>query len=66
MKKVYVLIRVAKEISGEVVFATTEKVFSSKESAELSLKESQQFWEEEIQGFTCYCERAVHETNLYE
>jgi len=64
LSKIFVVIKCGKEVSGEVVFATTERAFNNEEAAKTWLVSKEVVWEEVINGFHCYCERAVHETEL--
>lgn len=57
---VYVVVRVAKETSGEVAFGSAEKAFIDPSKAETWVRSNGTVWEEVIQGFSCYCERAIH------
>lgn len=62
--KIYVVIKAAKETTGEFVFVATEKAFNKQEDAQQWLHSQQIVFEETIGNVTCYCERAVHETEL--
>lgn len=61
---IFVIIKCARESSGEWVMATTEKAFREPAAAKMWLSKQQIVWEETINGALCYCERAVHETTL--
>jgi hypothetical protein len=62
--KIYVVIKVAQETSGSWCAATTEGAFKTPEAAQQWLNGKQIVWEEEVNGVLCYCERAVHESEL--
>lgn len=64
MSTIYVVIKVASEITGEWTAATTERAFHTREMAQAYLANLPIVWEETLNGTPCYCERAVHETNL--
>jgi hypothetical protein len=64
MATAYVIIKAAKEITGEFVLVQTEKAFKNKELAQQYLRGQNIVWEETINGAECQCERAVHEVEL--
>lgn len=66
MAIIYVVIKGAKEITGEFMMAATEKAFRNKELALQWLRGQKILWEETIQGAECQCERAIHEVDLVE
>lgn len=64
MSRIYVVIKCAKESSGEFVMATTEAAFNDQVQAQAWVSGKAVVWEEQINGAHCYCERAIHETEL--
>jgi len=64
MSAIYVVIKAAREITGEFVMVSSEKAFNNKELAQHYLKGQKILWEENINGAECQCERAIHEVEL--
>lgn len=62
--KIYVIIKGAKEATGEFMMATTEGAFRDPKAAQAWLNNKRIVWEETINGAECTCERAIHETEL--
>jgi hypothetical protein len=66
MSQIYVVIKGAKEATGERFMATTEKCFRDPNLAQQWLKNQKIVWEETIGDALFYCERAVHPAELVE
>lgn len=64
MATIYVIMKAAREITGEFVLVSTEGAFRNRELAQFSLKGKPILWEENINGAECQCERAIHEVDL--
>jgi hypothetical protein len=65
MKSIYVVIKGARDPAGETMFITTEKAFNDPVEAQKFIASlGPSIWEENIQGFNCYCERVIHESEL--
>lgn len=64
--KIYVVIKLAKELSGEFATAGVEMAFKTEAEARAWLNGKKIVWEEVIEGFECTCERGVSETELGE
>ena len=62
--KIYVIVKGATAITGEMMMATTEGAFRDPKMAQLWLNKKPIVWEEVINGMECQCERAIHETEL--
>jgi len=63
---IYIVIKLAKEMTGEFVMASTEKAFRDRNMAEAYVKSMPVVWEEQIGGSSAYCERGIHEVELVE
>ncbi len=64
MPTIYVVMKAAREVTGEFVMVSSEKAFATREAAQLFLTGQKILWDETINGAECQCERAIHEVEL--
>lgn len=62
--QIYIIVKGAHQVDGELNFFTCEEAFKSEEDARAHFKGLPTVWREEVQGFLCDCERAVHIVEL--
>lgn len=66
MATIYVVIKGAKEVTGEFMLVASEMAFRTREMAQAWVSGKPILWEEQINGAECQCERAIHEIELVE
>ena len=61
---IFVVFKVARQELGEFVFVSAEKAFQTNAGAEAYFAAKAKEWQENIQGTSCHCYRAIHEVEL--
>lgn len=60
---VYVVLKTAKDVSGNFFIVTMEKLFNNRQHVKQYFLDKPAVWEQVVNNFECYCERAVYEVS---